>query len=412
MGLTAANCLNIYNEEDEKRKQEERLKQYAENLKKEEEERKKKFEEERNRKDLKVLDNIEKLNINKNEFYKPLPPNKNLKFFFEKSPFMDGPKETIIEMNVLKDFSNFVIKFDESKYGIVYYLPNFDKRFVDIFECSNQKFLFRITDINGDSIKYIRKLIDGTHYIDTYNHQYIIKIIKDIGYQVLYEIQMKGNLLFLHDEKILSVEIIGKNNSNLSLFEKDNNGIYKKTKEKLFMIVVCNCIQVRENKIVSKNMDYIFFFEINTFDIIVVIKYLSRPNRMVLLSDKFLLVNSISGSPNRFNLIDIDLMKIKVYFTEDEKSEDYEPCIITDDIVDSYKLPNGYVIVKLQRVGVGNIAYMFVHWNEEANFISFKPNFNLRQFNDIQNISSFLVFKEYNLLIVNKGNSHYLYFKN
>lgn len=422
MGLACATCLTILVNENEKKKNEEMQKQYSEMIKKSKEEQKireaklkeetiKKIEEEIKRKDLKVLDNIEKLNLNKNEFYKPLPPNKNLKFFFEKSPFMDGPKETIIEMKVLKGLANYVIKFDESKYGIVYYSKYCDKRFVDIYECSKQTFLYRITDINGDNIKYIKQLIDGTHYIDTINRHYVVKIIKDLGYQVLYEIEMKGSLFFFHDEKILSDEIQEKN-SILSLFEKDNNGIYKKTKEKLIEYALYEFIQVRDNIMASKNMNYIFFYEIDTLNLIKRIDYLSRNNILVLLNDTFLLVNSISGSINRFNLIHIDTMEIIKYLTEDEDREDYKGSYVIDDMVDSYKLPNGFVLIRMLTYGLFRSFFIIVHWDEEKNIISFKSNLDIRQLPNQDDIDSFLAFKEYNLLIVNIGNKHYLYFKN
>ena len=48
------------------------------------EEQKKLFETERLRADIKILDNIEKLDAKNIELYKPKPANKNLKLSFDK----------------------------------------------------------------------------------------------------------------------------------------------------------------------------------------------------------------------------------------------------------------------------------------------------------------------------------------
>ena len=77
---------------------------------------------------------------------------------------MKGTNEKRIVIKTLKDFDNFVIKIDEDKYGIMYSVQNFDKKFLDIYDCLTQKFLYRITDIKGDSIKYFFPLKDGTFY--------------------------------------------------------------------------------------------------------------------------------------------------------------------------------------------------------------------------------------------------------
>lgn len=159
-------------------------------------------------------------------------------------------------------------------------------------------------------------------------------------------------------------------------------------------------------------MNYIFFYEIDKLNLIKRIGYLSRNNILVLLNDTFLLVNSISGSINRFNLIHIDTMEIIKYLTEDEDREDYKGSYVIDDMVDSYKLPNGFVLIRMLTYGLFRSFFIIIHWDEEKNIISFKSNLNIRQLPNQDDIDSFLAFKEYNLLIVNIGNKHYLYFKN
>ena len=55
--------------------------------------------------------------------------------------------------------------------------------------------------INGDSIKYLTSLKDGTIYFETFNENNngILKIIEDKGYQFLYNIYLNGNKILLHD---------------------------------------------------------------------------------------------------------------------------------------------------------------------------------------------------------------------
>ena len=187
----------------QKQKEEEEKKKLAEI-----EEKKKIFSEERERKDIKILDNIEILVPKYTNKYKPLPANKNVKLSFEKKPFMEGTNRNIIKIDTLKKIDNYATKIDEDKYGIMYQEKSIDKNFLDIYECLTQKFLYRITDINGDSIKCLVRLKDGTHYFETFNENNngILKIIEDKGYQVLYNIYLEGGLMQLHDERIITIK--------------------------------------------------------------------------------------------------------------------------------------------------------------------------------------------------------------
>ena len=102
--------------------------------------------------------------------------------------------DTIIKMKKLDNLDNYYIeKFEENKYGIMYYSKDFDDKFLDVYDCLTQNFLYIITDINGSSIQYVYNLKDGTLYVKTINNNsYIIKIIEDKGYQILYNIEIKG----------------------------------------------------------------------------------------------------------------------------------------------------------------------------------------------------------------------------
>ena len=216
MGVSC--CFQIFEDpnqrEKERQQYEERLRKIEEEKKLKEEEKKKKLEEVKNkfivemeRNDLKILDNIEKLEPKYTDLYKPLPPNRKAKLSFTKKSFMAGPNEKMTKIETMP-FSNYVIKIDEDKFGIMYYgdLFGLNKSFLDVHDFSTQKFLYRIRDINGDNIDKMKALKDGTFYLGTHNknNSGIIKIIKDIGYQVLYNIYMEGSLYILDDERILT----------------------------------------------------------------------------------------------------------------------------------------------------------------------------------------------------------------
>ena len=45
-------------------------------------------------------------------------------------------------------------------------------------------------------------------------------------------------------------------------------------------------------------------------------------------------------------------MEIIKYLTEDEDREDYKGSYVIDDMVDSYKLPNGFVLIRMLTYGL------------------------------------------------------------
>ena len=69
----------------------------------------------------------------------------------------------------------------------------------------------------------------------------------------------------------------------------------------------------------SKNIYYIFFYEINTLNLLNKINYYNRFNELALLNKNYLIVCSLSGSLNRFNLINIDTREMFQYFCSDEE---------------------------------------------------------------------------------------------
>ena len=76
------------------------------------------------------------------------------------------------------------------------------------------------------------------------------------------------------------------------------------------------------------------------------IEYMNRrENELVLLNKKYILVNSLPGSRNAYNLVDIDKMKLIEYFTENElylKRNNLSNFagLNMKDIVSSFNLPN------------------------------------------------------------------------
>ena len=225
---------------------------------------------------------------------------------------MTGPNEKMIKIEALA-FDNFVIKIDEDKFGIMCAGFRFalKKHFLDVHDFLTQKFLYRIRDINGDNINNFIPLKDGTSYFETFNkdNSGIIKIIKDIGYQVLYNIYFEGGFYILHDERIIT-----KTDKLLSLYEKDNEGIYKKIKEKSLDAKLDDFKQVREKVMAGINTSYIYFFDIDSLSVIKQIEYINRrENEFVLLNKKFLLVNNLCLTSNSYNLVDIDSMKLIEY---------------------------------------------------------------------------------------------------
>ena len=196
----------------------------------------------------------------------------------------------------------------------------------------------------------------------------------------------------------------------------DDNGIYKKIKENIINEKIYDFIQVRNNLLVTKNMDYIYFLEINTLNLLKKINYWSRFNKLVLLNKKYLLVNSLSGSYNKFNLIDIGSMELKVYYSKEELytlKNKIPTSIIPIDIIESINLPNGKAIIKVEQ-GMfdpprSNTVVIF--WNEKEKELYFDKTI----INDIPNhskIDSFIVFEKYNALLYIIGNEKNLYFNN
>ena len=418
MGLSS-DCLRIFEDKENQRYSEiqrERERQYQKYL----ELRKNAFEFEFKRTDIKTLDNVEKLEHRDFELYKPKPPIKR-KFFLEKNSFMAG-NDNIIEIKVNNNFDYSVIKVEKDKYGLLFKSDS-KKKFLDVYDCLTQNFLYRLKDINGENIKSVILLLDGTHLVKTKNNSYIIKIIENKGYQVLYNIVLNGFLNFLYDERILSTEYLKEKKSTLiEVFEKDNNGIYKKIAHQNLGTDIYSCEQVNDNIIAFKDNDYIYFFEISSMKFVEKFYNPRGFSILVFLKENLLLTSALCNELNTFNLIDFEFKKIVNYYLEGEEKyieHPEEKSIIPENILHAMYLPNGFILLKMCQVP-GNYYYHLVRWDEEKNRLIFRDNknlsiviLNLIKYGEISYLN---VFEEYNMLLVdicdkNDKNKYYLYFR-
>jgi hypothetical protein len=92
---------------------------------------------------------------------------------------------------------------------------------------SNWLFTYRIREINGERLNLIKPLVDGTLIVYGKTKRYIIAINEDKGYQILYETNIPIICINIHDEKLVCRD----QNSNISLWEKNEDGIYQKIRE-------------------------------------------------------------------------------------------------------------------------------------------------------------------------------------
>ena len=163
-------------------------------------------------------------------------------------------------------------------------------------------------------------------------------------------------------------------------------------------------------------MDYIYFFEINTLNFLKKITYISRNNVLVLLNKNYLLLNSLSGSYNMLNLIDIDSMELIEHYSKEELNglkNKIPASIIPTDIIRSFKLPNGSTIIKI-KVGMfypPKTNTLVIFWNEKEKEVYFDRTI-IDSIPNHGKIDSFIVFEKHNALLFTIDNEKNLYFKN
>ena len=275
-----------------------------------------KYENEFNRTDIRVLENIEKLNLEGINLFKPKPAPKDKKFSLFRKKFTPTYKRQFKKIETI--FNNcYIEEFVNDKFQICYFCNN--NYFLDIFD-NNGLFLYRIKEINGERFISIQRLIDETLLVTGKTKNYIIAIIEDKGYQILYETEISNLELRTHDEKL----VCGKD-SNLSLWEKNEDGIYQKTKEKYFDTGY-NFVQVRDNMMATRTEERITIYEINTLEIIKIIYYKSNLGTcMGVLTENLLLMTPdyINASKrNYIALVDLNNFEIVEFKTRDVREEE------------------------------------------------------------------------------------------
>jgi len=308
-----------------------------------------KYENEFNRSDIRILENIEKLNLEGINLFKPKPAPKNKKFSLFRKKFTPTHQRKFKKIETI--FNDYYIEeFVNDKFQICYFCKN--NYFVDVFD-NNGLFLYRIKEINGERFISIESLLDGTLLVKGKIKNYVIAIIEDKGYQILYETEISNLLLKTHDEKL----VCGKD-SNLSLWEKNEDGIYQKTKEKYFDIGY-NFVQVRGNMMATRTQERITIYEIDTLEIIKIIYYKSHLGTcMGALTENFLLMTPdyINASKrNYIALVNLDNFEIVEFKTRDVREEEkfykqYPSYPQIFSIYDAKNFPDGTLTVAIQAL--------------------------------------------------------------
>ena len=252
--------------------------------------------------------------------------------------------------------------------------------------------MYRIKDINGENFRVIFTLNDGTYMVRALTKDYIIYIFEDQGYQVLYEANIPPIFLQTHDEKLITRNFKQLNDENkeseeseennnityLGLFEKDENGIYRKKKE-IISDYFEQLTQIKDNLMVTKTFHQIIFYKIDSLEIIKKINY-DCPRatyHLALLSERYLLIPSNFFKRNMFALVDMEKYEVKEFLIDEEieyeeyyKKHPYENRIMRIPIVirkiDYF--PDGSFLANLcyfSMFGRGKGSYLHLKWDNE-----------------------------------------------
>ena len=301
MGCTESKPHNFKDPEELKENKEQEIKQ--------------KKSDELLRMDLQYLENVENL---PNITLEKTKPAIKRKWKWETKSFIPLINKKRKKLKTIVDSSLFdylsIINLNKNRYGILYELF-----FMDVYDLQTNTYIFRIKPIDGGEKIVLINLIDGTFLFLGDNKNYIISIIDNKGYQIHYELGIKGLRLQLCDERLFSAF-----NGRLNLYEKDQNGIFKLTIEKFCSPNISYFKQVRDNLMISRNENGIYFFDINTLEIIETIKYECWKEYLTpfgMVNENLCVIKS-NHLRNEYALVDIIGKRIIEYASEDE--ENYE----------------------------------------------------------------------------------------
>lgn len=288
----------------------------------------KEFENAKNKIGIKILENIENLKLENIKLYKPKIYDKTKKFEIKRLPIFCTLKE-YKKVEKLYDFFCQIRPFHNNQFGLIYYNEYNESSFIDVYNNLGD-FLYRIKDINGIKFRTFFALKDGTYLARCPTKDYIIYIIEDKGYQILYEFNIPPIYFHTHDEKLITRREEVKTEENieisttyLGLYEKNENGIYEQKKE----ILSCffeHIEQLKDNLMVTKDTEAIYFYEIDSLELVKTINYVCPRYNYIFarLNEQYLLIASNFFKRNMFALVDMQNNKVIEFKVKEELEKD------------------------------------------------------------------------------------------
>ena len=318
------------------------------------------IEKELERTDVKLIENAE--NIQGMTLDKPKPAKKN-KWEFKKKNFISLAARQKIEININEIDGASIIDFKDNTYGI-----NYKYKFIDVYDLENHNFLYRFKPIDECKILILYPLIDGT-FLYLGQKAYIISILEKRAYHILYEVNMNFFELQLCDERIFCFS-----NGNAFMHEKDSNGIFKKKLEKKIPSTANYFIQVRDNILLARDSNVIYFIDANTLDITHTIDYTCWPiytSNIGMITENLCVIKS-KDIDRSFALIDINKKKIIEHYTQSEKERNERYRLnpeLTHErspiLCSTTPLPNHSLFAYMEISSVNLKLISILSWDEE-----------------------------------------------
>lgn len=337
------------------------------------EENNKKMKEEMARTDLYVLQNAENMEGIKLVKLKPAV-KKKFQFIKKKcKPIIDRQKYKLKFTNELSKYSS-IQDFKENRYGID------NNTFIDVFDLSNDNFLFRFKPFNEDMYIYIYPLLDGTFLYDgrvnIMEAKFVYKIfsiIENKAYQIHYEIEMLPFQIQLTDERI-----VGCKHCTIALYAKDSTGKFQKTVENEIpnsKSSLCNFHQVRDNLLVATGFSSIYFIETTKLEVTNCLAHDSTQT-LGFIAENLLIVKN-KYPKRQYALIDINKKQIIDYATKSEreaeetKKERYKrglsfDLLTKDEIIKMDELPDHSIIMSFEEIEYKDFSYKHVYYDEKS----------------------------------------------
>lgn len=254
---------------------------------------------------MKCLENAENLPGIKLDSPKPAIKKK---WKFERKSFKPFDSREKIKIDYIKGilFTG-IIDLKQNRFGLEY-----RGKFIDVYDTNTGSFMYRIKPLD-DRLKMC-PLIDGTFLIIG-SSKYVVSILDNKAIQKLYETDIDEFILQLCDERILC-----RSGDQLCIYEKDNNGIFKKKVSTKYSYSDRYYKQVRDNVIVARDLGGIRFFDANTLEKTDYIKYPVfeySNSKMGMITENLLVIKS-NNIYRQYDLINIDEKEIEELVLDDE----------------------------------------------------------------------------------------------